>query len=130
MKYLFLFLLLLLSWMIISSITLESFLIGVTISSILCFAMQDVPSLRSFHFFLYSYLRKIPKSVFEAFELLINILNPHRVLLRRIVDISTEHRSETELTINMLTITLTPKTIAFDFSEDTVFIHEVFFKDD
>jgi len=115
-------------WLVISSTTMESILFGTVISLFLSFILKNSPSPKSLIYFLYSYLRSIPKSILEAFELSFKI---KKNFIRRIVDIPTSAEpKEINLAIDMLTITLTPKTIAFDFSENIIFIHEVFPKND
>ncbi|MDI3472505.1 MAG: hypothetical protein PWQ20_1021 [Thermotogaceae bacterium] len=128
MKRFSLFIFLMLSWIVISSSSAESFLIGIFVSIALSFLIANDSIILPFSFF-YSYFLKIPQSILEAFELLFNILKRKRIV-RRIVDLNVDKIYENDLAIMMLSITLTPKTIAFDFLDETLFIHEVFFEDD
>lgn len=126
MKYIPIFLFLMIVWLVISSPSMESTLFGLVISLLLSFTLKDSISLRTLIWFLYSYLKNIPKSISQALELAFKI---KRRFIRRILEISaSEQLEEGIMAIKMLTITLTPKTIAFDFSENIIFVHEVFYE--
>lgn len=128
MKRVSLFIFLMLSWIIISSSSVESLLVGIVVSIILSFLITYDSMILPFSFF-YSYFLKIPQSVLEAFELLFGVFKRNKIA-RRIIELVIDKTDENDLAIMILTVTLTPKTIAFDFSDDTLFIHEVFFEHD